>query len=575
MLRQIRLISGLVLFFYVGTHLLNLALGLGSLGALDVGRDIFIAFWRGWVGIVLLYGALLTHLSLVLYSLFLRRSLRLKPLEYAQVLLGLAIPFFLVEHALGTRALELLYGVNDNYIYIVLVLWVFSPELGILQNILLVVAWVHGCIGMHYWLKLKPWFPRYSLVLFMFSVLLPVSAILGFVASGREVTLLYEQSGWFDEMSKSLNLPGEDAVALVKYWTAMGRYIMGGLIAFVLLARIARTLIARRRHRVLLTYSNGRKVEIVPGHSVLEASREAGIPHASVCGGRGRCSTCRVRCGRGVEHLPPPSAEEAKVLHRVGAPDGVRLACQIRPTHGLEVTPLLPPGVSPKAAWKQPADHQGNEREICVLFADIRSFTSFSETKLPYDVVFVLNRYFRAMGEAIQEAGGQVDKFIGDGVMALFGADAEPEEACRRALAAARDMGRALDELNRSLAHDVPEPMRIGIGIHFGAVIVGVMGYGKAVSFTAIGDVVNTASRLEAETKTYHCQLIVSEALAERAGIDLTRFPHHEIEVRGRSATLGIRAIPLAADLPEIETGFTRRKKRGAAVEPAAPAAAN
>ena len=400
---------------------------------------------------------------------------------------------------------------------------------------------------------------------------MPVCAVFGFVASGREVTLLYEQPMWFAQKSMELNLPGDDAVALVKRWTAIGRYIMGGLIAFVLIARVARTLIERRRRRVVLSYGGGRKVEIVPGMSVLEASREAGIPHASVCGGRGRCSTCRVRCGRGIEHLPPPSSEEARVLHRVGAPDGVRLACQIRPTHGLEVTPLLPPGVGPKAAWKQPAYHQGSEREICVMFADIRSFTQFSKTKLPYDVVFVLNRYFRSMGEAINEAGGHLDKFIGDGVMALFGADTEPEEACRRALAAARAMGAALAELNRSLAHDLPEPIRIGIGIHFGPVIVGEMGYGKAVSFTAIGDVVNTASRLEASTKEFSCQLIVSEALAERAGVDLTRFPHQEIELRGRTATLGIRAVPLATDLPEIETGFTGRRKRGTA--DAAPAA--
>jgi adenylate cyclase len=399
-------------------------------------------------------------------------------------------------------------------------------------------------------------------MLFLFAVLLPVCAIFGFVASGREVTLLYEQPMWFAQKSMELNLPGDDAVALVKHWTAIGRYIMGGLIAFVLIARIVRMLIARRRRRVVLSYAGGRKVEIVPGMSVLEASRDAGIPHASVCGGRGRCSTCRVRCGRGSEHLPPPSPEEARVLHRVGAPDGVRLACQIRPTHGLEVTPLLPPGVGPKAAWKQPAYHQGSEREICVMFADIRSFTRFSETKLPYDVVFVLNRYFRSMGEAIDAAGGHIDKFIGDGVMALFGADTDPEEACRRALAAARAMGAALDELNRSLAHDLPEPIRIGIGIHFGAVIVGEMGYGKTISLTAIGDVVNTASRLEAATKEFGCQLIVSEALAARAGIDLSRFAHHEIEVRGRDGTLGIRVIPLATDLPEIETTFGRRKRR-------------
>ncbi|MGD9536524.1 MAG: adenylate/guanylate cyclase domain-containing protein [Alphaproteobacteria bacterium] len=564
MLRRIRLASGLVLFFYVGTHLLNHALGLGSLGALDAGRDVFLAFWRNWPGTVLLYGALLTHLALALYALYQRRSLRLKPLEAAQLLLGFAIPFLLVEHALGTRLLHELYGVTDNYVYVVLVLWVFAPVIGVVQNVFLVVAWTHGCIGMHYWLKLKPWFPRWAPLLFLLAVLLPVCAILGFVATGREVSLLYAQPMWFSEMSMAINLPGEEAVALAKHWTVIGRYIMAGLIAAVLAARGVRFLIEHRRRHVMLSYPDGRRVDIAPGVTVLEASRQAGIPHASVCGGRGRCSTCRVRCGRGIEHLPPPSPEEARVLQRVGAPENVRLACQIRPDHDLEITPLLAPGVGPKAAWRQPSYAQGREREICVLFADIRSFTRFSETRLPYDVVFVLNRYFRSMGEAIETSGGHIDKFIGDGVMALFGTDSGPEEASRRALAAARAMGVALDELNRSLAHDLPEPIRIGIGVHLGPVILGEIGFGRTTSLTAIGDSVNTASRLESATKEFDCQLIVSEALVMRAGLDLSAFPHREIELRGRAAPLGVRAIRHAAELPEIELPPLRRRRRAA-----------
>ena len=551
-----------MLLFYVSTHLLNHSLGLASLDLLDAGRDVFVWFWRSWVGIGLLYGAVVTHVALVLYTLYQRRTLRLKPLEYAQIGLGLIVPFLLVEHVIGTRLLNVLFDLEDNYVYIILVLWVFAPSLGILQNVFLVVAWSHGIIGLHYWLKLKPWFPKFAPLFYVLALLLPVCAIAGFIAAGREINLLAAEPMWLEEMSTAINLPTEEAVALAKHWTVIGRYVMGGLIAAVLAARLVRFGIMRRLRRVVLTYPGGRTVEVIPGMSVLEASREAGIPHASVCGGRGRCSTCRVRCGPGIEHLPAPSPEEAKVLQRVGAPAGVRLACQIRPGQSLEIAPLLPATTGPKAAWKQPAYMQGSEREICVMFADIRSFTRFSETKLPYDVVFVLNRYFRSMGEAINGAGGQIDKFIGDGVMALFGADTDPEEACRRALAAARAMGAALDELNRSLAHDLPEPFRMGIGLHFGAVIVGEMGYGKAVSFTAIGDVVNTAARIEAATKEYDCQLIVSEALAARAGVDLSRFAHHEIEVRGRSATLGIRAIPLATDLPEIETTFGRRKRR-------------
>ena len=154
-------------------------------------------------------------------------------------------------------------------------------------------------------------------------------------------------------------------------------------------------------------------------------SRIAGIPHASVCGGRGRCSTCRVRIG-GPDRakLPPPSPEEQKVLARVGAPANVRLACQLRPPPGhYRVTPLLPASAGPVEAYRRQPQAHGGEHYVAILFADIRGFTSISEGKLPYDVVFLLNRYFRATGQAVEAAGGRLDKFIGDGVMAIFGLD--------------------------------------------------------------------------------------------------------------------------------------------------------
>ena len=123
---------------------------------------------------------------------------------------------------------------------------------------------------------------------------------------------------------------------------------------------------------VRLTYPGGRVTQITPGITVLEASREAGIDHASVCGGRGRCSTCRIRLGEGREHVAPASADEQKVLQRVGAPEHIRLACQLRPTKNLEVIPLLPPNATPKDAYRKPAHLQGSEREVAILFADIR-----------------------------------------------------------------------------------------------------------------------------------------------------------------------------------------------------------
>jgi adenylate cyclase len=257
-----------------------------------------------------------------------------------------------------------------------------------------------------------------------------------------------------------------------------------------------------------------------------------------------------VRVGAGAEHLPPPAPAERKVLARIGAPPAVRLACQVRPAASLEVTPLLPPFAGPEAGFRQPGYRAGQEREIAILVADLRGFTRLADARLPFDVVFLLNRYFESMGAAVEGVGGRIDKFIGDGVMALFGIERGPEDGSRRALAAARAMAGALDELNRAFAADLPEPLRIGIGIHLGHAIVGEMGYGRAKALTAIGDAVNTASRLEGLTKDLGVQLVVSDHLAARAGVDLTAFPARDAAVRGKREPLTVRAVASALDLP-------------------------
>jgi adenylate cyclase len=280
-------------------------------------------------------------------------------------------------------------------------------------------------------------------------------------------------------------------------------------------------------------------------------SRLAGIPHASVCGGRGRCSTCRVRIGgEDRAKLPPASPDEQKVLTRVGAPANVRLACQLRPPPGhYRVTPLLPASTGPVEAYRRQPQAHGGEQYVAILFADIRGFTSISEGKLPYDVVFLLNRYFRATGHAIEAAGGRVDKFIGDGVMAIFGLDREPQVACRQALDAARRMALALDDLNEAMSGDLDQPLRIGIGLHSGPTIVGQMGYERATQLTAIGDTVNTASRLESLTKEFGVELVVSQELLDRAGIDLAAYERHDVEIRGRQERLAVRAVKRATEL--------------------------
>ncbi len=243
------------------------------------------------------------------------------------------------------------------------------------------------------------------------------------------------------------------------------------------------------------------------------------------------------------------------MLARVGAPENVRLACQLRPPPGrYRITTLLPASAGPVEAYRQQPQAHGGERYVAILFADIRGFTSISEGKLPYDVVFLLNRYFRATGHAVQSAGGRLDKFIGDGVMAIFGLDRAPEVACRQALEAARRMALALDDLNEALSGDLDQPLRIGIGLHAGPAIVGEMGYERAASLTAIGDTVNTASRLESLTKEFKVELVVSQELLDRAGVDLSAAPQHEVDIRGRQGRLAVRAVLQARDLTALSS---------------------
>lgn len=542
-LRRMRLYSGLVLMAYLTTHLANHALGLVSLTAMEGGRVWFLALWRNPLGTVLLYGALCIHLCLALWSLYQRRSLRMPAWEAVQLLLGLAIPPVLATHVVGTRLAHSWFDVADSYTYVVLALWHFKPELGVLQTLGVALAWLHGSIGMHFWLRLKPWYPRALPFFYTIALLLPVLAVLGFVQVGREVSILIEEPGWMNDALRAAKPPDAAARQRLNTVRLLIPVGLGLALGGTLLARAVRQRAERRRGVVEITYPGGKQVVVPRGFSVLEASRFASIPHASVCGGRGRCSTCRVRVTADAPVLPRASPEEQQVLDRVSAPPGVRLACQLRPLHDLAVYPLLPPQAQASAGFAHPGHMSGQEQDIAILFADLRGFTRLAEPKFPYDVVFFLNRYFEAIGSAIAQAGGIANQFTGDGVMALFGVGRGPEQGCQHALHAASAMVRSLVELSQTLATELPEPLKMGIGIHTGPAVVGRMGYAETTYLTAVGDTVHVASRLEGLTKEYHCQLVISEQVAQCAGVDVSAYPRHELTVRNRTEPLAIRVI--------------------------------
>jgi adenylate cyclase len=537
LLRRLRLASGLVLLAYLTTHFANHALGLISLDRMEDGREWFLLLWRNPLGTTALYGALLVHALLAFWSLYRRHHLRMPAWEGAQLALGLAIPPLLVSHIVGTRLAHVIFDVTDSYTRTALSLWHVDPWAGARQALVLLVAWTHACIGIHFWLRLRPGYPRVAPLLYAAAVLLPALALLGFAQAGREAAVLAQTPGFADSVIAT-SAAERATLRRISTWLWWGYVVV---LAAVLVARHVRLRLLRAQ--VLITYPGERHVRTPVGLTVLEASRMAGIPHASVCGGRGRCSTCRVRIERGIDTLPPVRAEEQRVLERVGAPPGVRLACQLRPVRDLAVAPLLPAAAGPSLAAPRGDARGGRDQEIAVLFADLRGFTGMAERKLPYDVVFVLNRYCEVVGSAITAAGGIPNQFSGDGVMAIFGVDRGAEEGCRHALAAAGAMVAGIATLNRELALELPTPLRLGIGIHTGPAIVGRMGYGDSAQLTAIGDTVNVAARLEQLTKDYACALVMSEAVAVRAGLDVSAFPRHELTVRNRAGALAVRVV--------------------------------
>ncbi len=552
--RRLRLASGLVLFSYVFLHFINHSLGNISLEAMERGGVVHEWIWRSPVGTIALYGAFAIHLSLAFWAIYIRRHLRMGWLEALRLALGLLIPALIVQHAVGQRLSYTLFDIHRVYRNALYGMFVFNPIAGVRQILVFSIAWLHGCIGLHLWLRVKTHYRKVAPVLLAIAVFWPTMALFGVMHGAQQVAEMAKTDpAWLAEMRQVGR--GTDPVVAATLNAFVNWFWAGyaGALGLVLAARGVRVLAERRGGTVRIVYPDGRAVRIPKGLSVLDASRRAGIPHASVCGGRARCSTCRVRVLLGSESLPPPSPVEARVLAPLGADRAVRLACQLKPMGDISIWPLMPPAATIRDQDRLNVADTGAERFVAILFVDIRASTQLVENRLPYDVVFILNRFFEAVGSAITAAGGAPNQFIGDGMMAIFGTLTDAERACGQALEAARLIDWHLAQKNRALANKLQEPIEVGIGIHGGEVILGTMGYREHAQMTAIGEAVHVASRLQDLTKEYHCQLVVSEVVGTVADIPLGDFPRHDIQVRGLSTPLAIRVIDSAAMLAHGE----------------------
>ena len=550
--RQVRLVCGVILFAYVVSHFLNHALGNISVDAMEIGVYYHMLFWQFLPVAIVFYTAALTHMGLGIYALYQRRQFRWRTVEPLQLVLGLSIPALVMAHVIGVRLGQTLYGHQKLYPQELYLFFVASNRIWTM-TILLLIAWVHGCIGIYFWLRLKPFFTRAAPYLLAAAVLIPTLSLLGVYQGGRSVEVEADDGEWrtHNLTRRQLGTTAEAATLDRITGGLTAGYL--GLLALALLARGARALRERRGGMIALSYGNGKTVRVPKGLSVLEASLRHNVPHASVCGGRARCSTCRIRIIGDHGALPEPSQREAFVLTRVGTSDpSIRLACQLRPTSDLSFFQLFTAHTLSANTQASTPARIGQERYLVSLFVDMRGSTQLAEKRLPFDTVFIVNRFLGAVSQAVIENGGQPNQFVGDGMLALFGLSADPQTACRQALKAAAGIARHIDELNELLSHDLRQPIRFGIGIHGGEVIIGDIGYRDHIVFTALGDAVNVAARLQDMTKTLACEAIVSEEVRRTAGLADDALPQQEVAIRGRDEPMAVRVVADARELSAL-----------------------
>ena len=542
-IRQVRITCGLILFSYLLSHFANHALGNISYAAMEAGLDYHMRFWRDPMVTAIFYTAAIVHWSLGLWALYDRRQFRYRAPEISQLVLGLSIPFLLVTHFVGARLQSPLFGRDVYYAQAFSAYWISRPYMEWVQFVLLIVAWTHGCIGLYFWLRLKRFFARAAPYLLAAAVLIPTLALLGLIQGGREVVQLSRQPEWRAvnfAPARATTPPQRAILDAIIFWFPIA---YASVLSLILAARGVRALRERRGGMITLSYPNGVKVRVPKGLSVLEASLRNNVPHASVCGGKARCSTCRIRVVGDLAALPKPSRREAFVLDRVGASvdPAVRLACQLRPEKDIAFVLVFPPQMNAALLRRSAGIRAGEERYIVSMFIDMRRSTAMAEKRLPFDTVFIINRFVAAVSSAIEDAGGRPNQFVGDGILALFGLDRSPAIACRQAIEAIGKIAANVEQLNRDLAGDLREPIQYGIGVNGGEVIIGDIGYREHMVFTALGDPVNVAARLQDMTKALGCAVVISEEVCHAAGLSPDALATREVPIRGRDKPMMVR----------------------------------
>ena len=322
----VRLISGLIVMFYSFGHLLNHALGIISLEAMEQFRILFSNVWRSPLLYWVVPAALLVHIASAVWSLLIKKTLRKMTWgEISQTAIGFLIPFFLFQHIVATRYVFHEYGVNSSYTYYFHIAHT-HPEMGedgpmvmkTILSIMVLFVWYHSCLGLDKWMRLKHWYSKVWSYWYSVALVTPVLSLAGVFAGMKEYELRTQvifpllnktlddqtaevqayceatkpdsipsgltDSSWMEQCQADLNqsmMAITETVGLPLFLLFLVVLIVG----FVL--RAIYLLLDRKRRTIKIEYNDGSEVKISEGTTILEASQLNGIPHASICGGNG------------------------------------------------------------------------------------------------------------------------------------------------------------------------------------------------------------------------------------------------------------------------------------------------
>lgn len=283
--------------------------------------------------------------------------------------------------------------------------------------------------------------------------------------------------------------------------------------------------------------------------TLLDASLEAGVPLYHVCGGKAKCSTCRVLVLHGSEWLSPVNEKENALKHQMNFPPNVRLACQTFTSGGpVQLSRILKDatdiGLYVGSTAGDATQQIGEEKDLALFFLDIRHFTPFIEQHLAFDVIHLLRKLFIHCENIIEANGGRIIETMGDGFYATFGSPGNTTEAVEAAVQSALSILEDLEGLNVEYYQPhFNHRIEVGMGIHVGKVITGSIRLGKQDRFVAMGYAVNIAARLQALTKELNNSLIISDQVFAHLQNKLENYETTTSDLKGVSGVCKVHLI--------------------------------